>query len=542
MNKLRWAMDGGFWDVDVSTPMTLNGLARPVPGDPLPLGLSRGVRLSRPKQIDFFQRFMTMPFVPCFDQRHGTSLQRVFSFPFGQRCKYKGDEKYEMEAKKLSHTGGAYRFLTLLGQFNVQDFLSTIRTNEFMQASESSWMQSLGRHLCNKSLYAFDFCSELLITPDDTLLASVEAYADNKTPRKKAIFHHKASFFSSRLLHLITLPISDLTRLQIIALYVSKMHIPSQFPHHNLTVEAAWPGLFIDQDGTYWDVPFTTAIDLASVAADAGASYPMSVSTIMLQFEGQPTGSVAATLLPGLCAKGALSLKKNIDIWKSEAQKLKMVQPYDIFLSNPHISASGLLGAVVTASLGENSVRAPPENGSEGFKGFGLHYRGANSAILADVFASVSLSAQYGNFQRMFLDLTRFYGRLDFPSGANFVSGATCLASNFYNSQAPSLDAVQAICPSATLSLQQQRNSTRPRSLHILLLYHAIRRATRSEGSGGSGIEENLLITHSCAARFSSAPVIRAAKKITSTSAIFVKEMTETFPEELVITATIVTS
>ncbi|KAK2969676.1 hypothetical protein RJ640_025853 [Escallonia rubra] len=403
MNKLRWAMDGGFWDVDVSTPMTLNGIARPVPGDPLPLGLSRGVRLSRPKQIDFFQRFMTMPFVPCFNQRHGTSLQRVFSFPFGQRW-----------------------FLTLLGQFNVQDFLSTIRTNGFMQPSESSWMQSLGRHLCNKSLYALDFCSELLITPDDTLLASVEAYADNKTPRKKAIFHHKASFF---------------------------------FPHHNLTVEAAWPGLFIDQHGTYWDVPFTTAIDLASVAADAGASYHVFVNYNAgspKQFEGQPTGSVAATLLPGLCAKGALSLKKNIDIWKSEAQKLKMVQPYDIFLSNPHISASGILGAVVTASLGENSVRAPPENGSEGFKGFGLHYRGANSAILADVFASVSLSAQHGNFQRMFLDLTRFYGRLDFPSGSNFVSGATCLASNFYNSQAPSLDAVQAICPSAKLSLQQQ--------------------------------------------------------------------------------------
>ncbi|KAK3017223.1 hypothetical protein RJ639_007141 [Escallonia herrerae] len=314
MNKLRWAMDGGFWDVDVSTPMTLNGIARPVPGDPLPLGLSRGVRLSRPKQIDFFQRFMTMPFVPCFNQRHGTSLQRVFSFPFGQRW-----------------------FLTLL--------------------------------------------------------------------------------------------------------------------------EAAWPGLFIDQHGTYCDVPFTTTIDLASVSADAGASYHVCVNHnggSPKQFECQPTGSVAATLLPGLCAKGALSLKKNIDIWKSEAQKLKMVQPYDLFLSNPHISASGILGAVITASLGENSIRAPPENGSEWFKGFGLHYRGANSAILADVFASVSLSAQHGNFQRMFLDLTRFYGRLDFPSGSNFVSGATCLASNFYNSQAPSLDAVQAICPSATLSLQQQ--------------------------------------------------------------------------------------
>lgn len=73
-------MDGGFWDVDVSTPATVDGVARPVPGEPpLPLGLSRGTRLSRPKQIDFFQRFMAMPFVPSFS--NGLSLQRVLSLP-----------------------------------------------------------------------------------------------------------------------------------------------------------------------------------------------------------------------------------------------------------------------------------------------------------------------------------------------------------------------------------------------------------------------------------------------------------------------------
>lgn len=91
MNKLRWAMDGGFWDVDMSTPVTINGLARPIPGHPtIPLGLSRGSRLSRPKQIDFFQKFMYMPFVPSFSGAGGGSsggglfLQRVFSFPFGE--------------------------------------------------------------------------------------------------------------------------------------------------------------------------------------------------------------------------------------------------------------------------------------------------------------------------------------------------------------------------------------------------------------------------------------------------------------------------
>lgn len=74
-------MDGGFWDLDMSTPVTLDARARSVPGDPLPLGLSRGARLSRPRQVDFFQRFMAAPFVPSFTADRGLSLQRVFSLP-----------------------------------------------------------------------------------------------------------------------------------------------------------------------------------------------------------------------------------------------------------------------------------------------------------------------------------------------------------------------------------------------------------------------------------------------------------------------------
>ncbi|KAA8528157.1 hypothetical protein F0562_035592 [Nyssa sinensis] len=404
MKKLRWTMDGSFWDLDMSTPRTIDGLARPVPGDPLPLGITRGVRLSRPKQIDFFQRFIYMPFVPSYAGNSarggdGLSLQRVLTFPFGERW-----------------------FATLLGQFNLQKFASSIKENGLMQSSESSWLQGIKRHLCNKSLYALGFCSEFLITHDDTLLVSLEEYGDKKTPRKKAVLHHK-------------------------------------FPHHNLTVEAAWPELFIDQLGAYWDIPFSMAIDLASVASVSGASYHLCVNHnagLPRQFEGQQTSEVPATLLPGLCVRSAFSFKKNIDIWKSKAPKLKMVQPFDIFLSNPHISASGLLGTVVTASLGDNTVRAQVEDESLGFKGFSFHALGVKSAILADIFASVSFSAQHGNFQRLFLDLTRFYACLDFPSGSKFLSGTTRLVHDLYHSKRPNPETIQAMCPNATLSLQQQ--------------------------------------------------------------------------------------
>lgn len=72
------------------------------------------------------------------------------------------------------------------------------------------------------------------------------------------------------------------------------------------------------------------------------------------------------------------------------------------------------------------------------------------------MFASITLTAQHGNFQRLFLDLTRFQARLDFPRGSKFLSGATNLAQDLLNSQKPNMDDVQAICPNATLSLQQQ--------------------------------------------------------------------------------------
>lgn len=108
------------------------------------------------------------------------------------------------------------------------------------------------------------------------------------------------------------------------------------------------PGLYTDQLGNYWDVPFALAFDLASVASESGISYHLLANHNTgspKQCQGQqPAKEIPLSLLPGLCAKGAVSLKKSVDLWRSEAPLLKMVQPYDIFLSSPHISASGILG------------------------------------------------------------------------------------------------------------------------------------------------------------------------------------------------------
>lgn len=94
------------------------------------------------------------------------------------------------------------RFATLLGQFNLQKFVSSVKEKGLLQEQDSTWWRGIGRHLRDKSLYAMNFCSEMLLTPEDTLLVSLEEYGDKRTPRRKAVFHHKASLMSDLVIYL----------------------------------------------------------------------------------------------------------------------------------------------------------------------------------------------------------------------------------------------------------------------------------------------------------------------------------------------------
>ncbi|XP_039053913.1 protein TRIGALACTOSYLDIACYLGLYCEROL 4, chloroplastic-like [Hibiscus syriacus] len=204
-------------------------------------------------------------------------------------------------------------------------------------------------------------------------------------------------------------------------------------------------------DGTWMD------LDLASLPSDSGPSYHLCLHHnhgSAKQFQGDPVAQVPASLLPGFFAKCAFSYKKNVNIWSSQAQKLKMVQPYDIFLSDPHVSASRTIGASLSANFGENSARLIEE--AKDIKRLSLHHPTLKSSLLGDIFASMSFTAQHGNFQRLLSDLTRFQARMDFPSGSKFLSGATQVAQYLLNSLQPSSEAIKMIFPSTTLSLQQQ--------------------------------------------------------------------------------------
>uniref|UniRef100_A0A0D3ELT4 Protein TRIGALACTOSYLDIACYLGLYCEROL 4, chloroplastic n=1 Tax=Oryza barthii TaxID=65489 RepID=A0A0D3ELT4_9ORYZ len=359
LRRMRWMADGdGRWELDVETPATMEGAARPVPGDPLPLGLSRGSRVTRTKQLDFLHRFMASPLVPSFSAS-GAGLS--------------------VHHAHLVHLAHNWSF-TILEQLHVQKLVAVVK-EKLSNRQEVSWSNDIKRHL-------------------------------------------------------------------------------HDLPHQNITLEASWPGLFIDKNGVYWDVPLSLSADLASVGSESGLSYHV----LLQQNSGEPkcfgggeeTSDVPVALLPGLCAKAAVSIKKSIDVWRKKEDKLKNVQPYDVFLSEPHVSFTGIIGAVASGSFGDCSKRMSMQNEIQKSNAFKYFDERNKFAAFADLFASVNFTAQHGNFQRLLLDLTRVSARLDISSGSLFLRGTSQLAQDFFFSRRPDLETFCDVCPDVIVSLQQQ--------------------------------------------------------------------------------------
>lgn len=101
-----------------------------------------------------------------------------------------------------------------------------------------------------------------------------------------------------------------------------------------------------------------------------------------------------------------------------------------------------MAGGVASASIRDSSSEFYTEKDKHAFMG--------------DLFGSLSLTAQHGNFQRLFFDLTRLSMRLDFNSGSAFFKGATRLGNDLYHFRPLDLEAVHAACPEVIVSLQQQ--------------------------------------------------------------------------------------
>ncbi|KAF0917032.1 hypothetical protein E2562_016332, partial [Oryza meyeriana var. granulata] len=205
--------------------------------------------------------------------------------------------------------------------------------------------------------------------------------------------------------------------------------------HQNITLEACWPGLFIDKKGVYWDVPLSLSADLVSFGSKSALSYHL----LLLHNSGEPkcfggdeeTNDVPVALLPGL----------------------PVAPMYRIFY---YILLSLCSGTVASGSFGDCSKRMSAQNEIQKTIAFKYFDERNEFAAFSDLFVSVNFTAQHGNFQRLFLDLTRVSARLDISSGSVFLRGASQLAQDFFFSRCPDLETFCDVCPDVIVSLQQQ--------------------------------------------------------------------------------------
>lgn len=138
--------------------------------------------------------------------------------------------------------------------------------------------------------------------------------------------------------------------------FFSTFDVHLQLPLHDLTLEAAWPELFIDHKGRYWDVPESISLDLSSLVSKSGLRYRLGIH----KNSGHPQalnatdGEAPLSLMPGLCAKAAFSYEKSREFWREkekpedvtvETDKGVFWRPsYDVRLREPYSAISGIIG------------------------------------------------------------------------------------------------------------------------------------------------------------------------------------------------------
>ncbi|XP_009133679.1 protein TRIGALACTOSYLDIACYLGLYCEROL 4, chloroplastic [Brassica rapa] len=370
MANLSSAIDSVFWDQNLSSPQTLEGTARSVPGEPFPVDGARASRSHRIQQLSLLREGFPLGTIPAFAP---SSDKRLGSF--------------SLNSLLLSPSSSNW-WLGLVGQFKPKKLFTDIKAS-ISKAEE--WdlqlFKDTTKHIVDKSLYSLGLWTQIALGSSSSLLLSAERLGDKEGLRKKLMFVH---------------PLEK----------------------HDLTVEAAWPDLFLDHKGLFWDVPESLNFDLSSLAPETGLQYRFGVHKskgdphpVNAAGESGVGGEAPASLLPGLCAKAAVSYKAKRDLWRPKEEEDNNTEedddddtpvflPYDIRLKEPHAAVSGIVGSSLAAWItGRGEKR---------------------SLISADVFGSACYTFQKGRFSKLYGDLTRVDARVD-------VSSASALAKRIFS-------------------------------------------------------------------------------------------------------------
>ncbi|KAL6513525.1 hypothetical protein OROGR_021011 [Orobanche gracilis] len=391
MANLRTTMDAAFWDLNISSPRNFDGVARAVPGDPVPLDGARASKALRIQQISLLGNSFPLGIIPSFSP---------------------SSNKKELGSFALQSVLGRVEIgnwlVGLVGQFRPKKLISSIKAEvSAAKKGELPLLKDTAKHFLDKSLYAIGLCSQIVLTSSSSLFLSSEKHGEKKSRRTKAVLFHK-------------------------------------LPDHDVTLEAAWPEIFVDHKGNYWEVPISISLDCSSLVSESGLRYRFGIH----KSSGlpAPVDSVKAqaplALLPGLCAKAAFSYEKSKDLWRQMVPMEYVVnkiddevwpQAYDIRLREPHSAISGIIGGTCEAWL---QGRKDTNSGRFG----------------ADLFGSVCFTCQHGRFRNLFRDLTRLDARLDIGSASAFAKRVSKIFSNSQNNRLPN----ESTTPSLSLIFQQQ--------------------------------------------------------------------------------------
>ncbi|KAM7274693.1 hypothetical protein ACFE04_016559 [Oxalis oulophora] len=404
MAKLKTAMDSGFWDQNVSTARAIDGTARSIPGQPFPMDASKASRALRIQQLSLLRNGFPLGIIPSIspsfhnkEQLGSFSLQSVLFQPV------------------ISNW-----WLGVVGQFRPKKLISSIKA-EFSNAEELDFptIKEAAKKFLDKSIYSIGLCTQLPLSSSSSLLLSTEKHGDNEKSRRKLMYYH-------------------------------------ELPDHDITFEAAWPELFLDQKGGYWEVPESISLDMSSHVSDSGLRYRFGVH----KNGGHPkaltatNGDTPSALMPGLCAKAAFSYEKSKDFWRQkETKKETMVKTekgwswrpsYDARLKEPHAAISAIFGGSCEAWYGGSSMAK--ENGD-----ISVNIT-KKSPVSADLFGSVNCSIQHGKFRDLYGDLTRLDARLDLCSASALGKKVLSVFNNYSLSSAEK----SVASPMLNLIFQQQ--------------------------------------------------------------------------------------
>ncbi|KAG0625143.1 hypothetical protein M758_2G031100 [Ceratodon purpureus] len=402
---MKSALPSQFWNEDVSSARSLDGVAHALPAQPPPLGLVTATRFSRSQQLLLLQRLLWIPCTPSYvvdaDGDGGLVLDRV-----------------------LGNTGGDNWWATLTGRVRAQrmfgrgnqiqsrnsSFNNSMLKNDVSvklmsgEASSSSRFEKLKgsasrffENSLNSSLYALCGRSRIQLGPRTALSCTSEF----DTLSRQSLSDQQA---------LGSLEKSRVPWRGSVALH-------HKLDQHQILLEATHHECLIDRESRYWDVPQTVSLDVASSGAREGLRYRLGVhhsaGAPMECMDDENARRVPLGALPGMRIQAGASTEKSVDLWKAELSR-SLKKSYSFLEARPRISLSGALGGLLGARLDPlfgNNESQPLMDLEQGVNGSPPQAVGPRYS--ADLFASVGLNAQFGLFERRFCDFTKLRVRLD---------------------------------------------------------------------------------------------------------------------------------